>query len=93
MAAATANRERNGLSGFERNSDFFRGIMQFIQFGMLGALGALAIPIIIHLMFRQRAARSTWGRSSSSRSCCATTRGGGGSSDGSSWHCGWPPWP
>jgi Aerotolerance regulator N-terminal len=29
--------------------------MQFIQLGMLGALGALAIPIIIHLMFRQRA--------------------------------------
>ena len=29
--------------------------MQFIQIGMLGALGALAIPIIIHLMFRQRA--------------------------------------
>jgi hypothetical protein len=29
--------------------------MQFIQYGMLGALGALAIPIIIHLMFRQRA--------------------------------------
>jgi hypothetical protein len=29
--------------------------MQFIQFGMLGALGALAIPIIIHLMFRHRA--------------------------------------
>jgi hypothetical protein len=29
--------------------------MQFIQFGMLGALGALAIPIIIHLMFRARA--------------------------------------
>ena len=29
--------------------------MQFIQFGMLGALGALAIPIIIHLMFRTRA--------------------------------------
>ncbi len=29
--------------------------MQFIQFGMLGALGALAIPIIIHLMFRSRA--------------------------------------
>ena len=29
--------------------------MQFIQFGMLGALAALAIPIIIHLMFRQRA--------------------------------------
>jgi hypothetical protein len=29
--------------------------MHFIQFGMLGALAALAIPIIIHLMFRQRA--------------------------------------
>jgi hypothetical protein len=29
--------------------------MHFIQFGMLGALGALAIPIIIHLFFRQRA--------------------------------------
>jgi hypothetical protein len=29
--------------------------MQFIQLGMLGALGALAIPVIIHLMFRQRA--------------------------------------
>ena len=29
--------------------------MHFIQYGMLGALGALAIPIIIHLMFRQRA--------------------------------------
>jgi hypothetical protein len=29
--------------------------MQFVQIGMLGALGALAIPIIIHLMFRQRA--------------------------------------
>jgi hypothetical protein len=29
--------------------------MQFVQFGMLAALGALAIPVIIHLMFRQRA--------------------------------------
>jgi hypothetical protein len=29
--------------------------MQFVQIGMLGALAALAIPIIIHLMFRQRA--------------------------------------
>src|SRR5436305_1883294 len=29
--------------------------MQFVQFGMLGALGALAIPVIIHLMFRPRA--------------------------------------
>ena len=29
--------------------------MQFVQFGMLGALGALTIPIIIHLMFRRRA--------------------------------------
>jgi hypothetical protein len=29
--------------------------MQFVQIGMLGALGALAIPIIIHLMFRHRA--------------------------------------
>ena len=29
--------------------------MQFIQIGMLSALGALAIPIIIHLMFRARA--------------------------------------
>src|SRR5580693_1915294 len=29
--------------------------MHFIQLGMLGALGALAIPIIIHLFFRQRA--------------------------------------
>jgi hypothetical protein len=26
--------------------------MQFVQIGMLGALGALAIPVIIHLMFR-----------------------------------------
>ena len=29
--------------------------MQFVQVGMLGALGALAIPVIIHLMFRHRA--------------------------------------
>src|SRR5947209_6891740 len=29
--------------------------MNFVQFGMLGALGALAIPVIVHLMFRQRA--------------------------------------
>jgi hypothetical protein len=29
--------------------------MHFIQYGMLGALGALAIPIIVHLMFRTRA--------------------------------------
>jgi hypothetical protein len=29
--------------------------MQFVQIGMLGALAALAIPIIIHLLFRQRA--------------------------------------
>jgi hypothetical protein len=29
--------------------------MHFVQFGMLGALSALAIPIIIHLMFRQQA--------------------------------------
>ena len=29
--------------------------MQFVQFGMLGALGALAIPVIIHLMFRRQA--------------------------------------
>ncbi|MDR3636295.1 MAG: BatA domain-containing protein [Isosphaeraceae bacterium] len=28
--------------------------MQFVQIGMLGALAALAIPIMIHLMFRQR---------------------------------------
>src|SRR4051812_35279571 len=29
--------------------------MQFVQFGMLGALGALAVPVIIHLMFRTQA--------------------------------------
>ncbi len=29
--------------------------MQFVQFGMLGALAALAIPVIVHLMFRRRA--------------------------------------
>ncbi len=29
--------------------------MQFVQYGMLGALAALAIPIIIHLMFRRQA--------------------------------------
>jgi Aerotolerance regulator N-terminal len=29
--------------------------MQFVQVGMLGALAALAIPIIIHLMFRRQA--------------------------------------
>src|SRR3954471_2095506 len=29
--------------------------MQFIQYGMLGALGALAVPVIIHLMFRTKA--------------------------------------
>lgn len=28
--------------------------MQFVQMGMLAALAALAIPVIIHLMFRQR---------------------------------------
>lgn len=28
--------------------------MQFVQMGMLGALAALAIPVIVHLMFRQR---------------------------------------
>src|SRR4051812_31538118 len=28
--------------------------MQFVQFGMLGALGALAIPVIIHLLFRNK---------------------------------------
>ncbi|MDR3621734.1 MAG: BatA domain-containing protein [Paludisphaera borealis] len=28
--------------------------MQFVQFGMLGALAALAIPIVIHLLFRNR---------------------------------------
>jgi len=28
--------------------------MNFVQFGMLGGLAALAIPVIIHLMFRQR---------------------------------------
>ena len=28
--------------------------MQFVQVGMLGALAALAIPVVIHLMFRQR---------------------------------------
>src|SRR5258705_2925947 len=29
--------------------------MGFVQLGFLGALGALAIPVIIHLMFRTRA--------------------------------------
>ena len=29
--------------------------MQFVQFGMLAALGALAIPIIVHLMLRRQA--------------------------------------
>jgi len=29
--------------------------MQFVQYGMLGALAALVIPIIIHLMFRRQA--------------------------------------
>jgi hypothetical protein len=29
--------------------------MQFVQYGMLGALAALTIPILIHLMFRRRA--------------------------------------
>ena len=29
--------------------------MQFVQLGMLGALSALAIPVIIHLMFRTQA--------------------------------------
>src|SRR5262249_57556415 len=38
-----------------RTSVFGRGTMHFIQFGMLGALATLAIPIIIHLMFRARA--------------------------------------
>jgi len=28
--------------------------MQFVQYGMLGALAALAIPIVIHLLFRNR---------------------------------------
>jgi len=29
--------------------------MQFVQFGMLAGLGALAIPILVHLMFRRQA--------------------------------------
>jgi hypothetical protein len=29
--------------------------MQFVQYGMLGALAALAIPVVIHLTFRHRA--------------------------------------
>ena len=32
-----------------------RDLMQFVQVGMLGALAALSIPIIIHLLFRHRA--------------------------------------
>lgn len=28
--------------------------MQFVQYGMLGALAALAIPVVIHLLFRNR---------------------------------------
>src|SRR6185436_17219042 len=31
--------------------------MSFLQIGFLGALAALAIPIIIHLVFRQRSKR------------------------------------
>src|SRR5262249_11924911 len=38
-----------------RSHVFIRGTMQFIQVGMLAALGALAMPIIVHLMFRHRA--------------------------------------
>jgi Aerotolerance regulator N-terminal/von Willebrand factor type A domain len=35
--------------------------MSFIQIGFLTALGALAIPIVIHLVFRQRARRADLG--------------------------------
>src|SRR5262249_2782444 len=35
--------------------------MSFIQIGFLSALGAVAIPIIIHLVFRQRARRAELG--------------------------------
>src|SRR5437763_10945348 len=35
--------------------------MSFIQIGFLTALGALAIPILIHLVFRQRARRADLG--------------------------------
>src|SRR5262245_53028977 len=35
--------------------------MSFIQIGFLSALGAVAIPIIIHLVFRQRARRADLG--------------------------------
>ena len=31
--------------------------MEFVQVGMLGALGALAIPVVIHLLFRNRPKR------------------------------------
>jgi len=35
--------------------------MSFLQIGFLTALGALAIPIIVHLVFRQRPRRAELG--------------------------------
>src|SRR4051794_37687260 len=35
--------------------------MSFLQIGFLTALGALAIPIVIHLVFRQRSKRAELG--------------------------------
>ena len=35
--------------------------MSFLQIGFLTALGALAIPIVIHLVFRQRPRRAELG--------------------------------
>ena len=64
--------------------------MQFVQFGMLGALAALAIPIIIHLMFRSRARTVDLGTLQFLKVVLRdNARGGVAQALAACWRCGW----